>query len=113
MEHDSTTKAILEKTRELINLFNQKFAKKLKSTIDREYIRGGAEYYDGAEYYEAVLKKMLHHGYLRFKEQPSIGFNTYWYENADGNLWFHEIPAVLTKSGQDIVVSCGIEGMKR
>ena len=108
MEHDSTTKAILEKTREVINLFNQYFANKLKSTIDREYIRG-----DGDVYYDAVLKAMSFHGFLRFKEQPSIGFNTYWYENSDGKIWYHEIPGVLTKSGQDVVVSCGIEGLTR
>ena len=108
MEHDSITKAILEKTREVLNLFNKYFVKELAETIGREYNRG-----DGAEYYEAVLKELLQHGYLRFKAHPMVGFNTYWYENSDGKLWFHEIPGVRTKSGDPVVVSCAVSDFNR
>ena len=92
--------AILDKTCEIITLFNRYFIKELATAVDLDYIRPGAN-----EYYEGVLKDMYRKGYIRLKIAPMIGTNIYWYENEDGELWKHEIPGRLTNTGNRSIVS--------
>ena len=95
------TKTILQKTEAYLVRLNKYFERQLDDTIQSVYKRE-----DGDKYYLSVLDELHQTGYLRYKKAPTVGQEIWWYESADGEPWYWEIPAELTKHGKPCVVNC-------
>ena len=101
-------KAILKRTEADLIRSNKYFERELADTIKSEY-----KYDDGDVYFESVLNEMYQTGELRYKIAPTVKQDIYWYEDADGDPWYHEIPSSCTKSGHPSVVSCAFSPSRR
>ena len=95
-------KEIIDFTAEEIRESNDWFTEELIETIQKHC----RSKYDHTQYFNAVLDEMYRTCTVTCKSNPAISLEVDWYEDADGDLWYHEIPGRFTKNNEPSVVDC-------
>ena len=57
-------------------------------------------------YFEHVMDEMYRTATLNYVIAPTVKQTITWYEDSDGDCWYHEIPGGYTKDGRPRVVNC-------
>ena len=92
-------KELIDFTEEEIQETNEWFEEELLETIVKNY----KFQYDCMSYFNAVLDKMYKVCTL---SNASTEKDVEWYEDNDGDFWYHEIPSSCTHNGKPIVIDC-------
>ena len=90
-------KELLDLTAVEIQEANEYFEEELLETIVEHY----KYQYDCMKYFNAVLDQMY-----RVCTVSDSKREVEWYEDCDGDSWYHEIPSSCTHDGRPVVVDC-------
>ena len=88
-------------TEEELRLCNKHFENELADTIEQDY-----QFDNGYEYFDSVLLELHREQLVNYKIAPPVNRELTWYEDCEGDLWYHEIPANCTIDGTPSVVNC-------